>query len=189
MEKYLFIILLLLLIFIILIFINNKKMKYNKKIMKNSTRIRFEYLDTFYYQYMHCIGDDTVYVIFHIVKDVDTNNIYAIPESSFINATHQVLMNNFKVLKGKSIFKSKEIQFGDNGYLWIDKEYNDIYHHDDEMIKLGKKVVYSKNKKTNKLKSINVEPYYLFNLNSKYDVSLLDKATFVYGVAKFDVDK
>ena len=177
---------------VILVVVNSSTKRYNNKIMKEKAKIRWKYLDTFFYSYLSGVGDNSnhVYIIFHIVSDINSGKIYAIPESSFTNATHRVLLNDFDVLKGKGfINKLKKIEIGDCGSLWIDKEMNDCYYHDNEMIKLSnRKVIYSKENDKNSLKASNIQPHNLFNLNAEYDISLLDKATFVYGVAEFDVE-
>ena len=72
----------------------------------------------------------------------------------------------------------------DEGDFWIDEELNDFYSHEGDVIKINNyyEVVYG--------------GYYanggsggrkIWNLNQNYDISLLDKATFIYGVAKFDM--
>ncbi len=175
--------------------------KYNKRIMNTKPKQRFKYLDTFYYSYYSANNDDTVgdtiYVIFNIVSDLTSNIIYAIPESSFTNCVHSYINGKFKIMKGRGFATNfKDVDAGTEGSLWIDKEYGaDYYKHDGEFIVMGKdKLIYSTDDSQGMYVKVGdglFKKKYsrLTNINPQYDISLLDKAVFVYGVAEFDIEQ
>ena len=153
---------------------------YKNKTIKKGEKHNFEYLDTFFYQYMNNSNTNTI--VFHVVSDIETNTIYAIPDASFNGAGRNI--NLGKLLNNKG---SKKINYGDKGTFYLDKEFKKCYVNENGDISiLGRKVIYNKLNSKNVMLIKAKEPYDIYNRNRDYDISLLDKAVFAYGGAKFD---
>ena len=164
--------------------------KYTNNVIENGEKHRFEYIDTFFYRYFIKRGDseydNTITMIYHAVSDLDTKEVYIVPETSFKNFRTAFVMDKVTVKHIKGM-KSKNAEYGDQGTLFIDKKENDYFINDNGDITFGKtKLKYEKKDRKKIIEFKNKEPYSLFNLNDKYDVSLLDKAIFAKGVAIFD---
>ena len=155
-------------------------LNYSKKI-KNKPKKRFKYLDTFYFRTITGRNDNYIYS-YYVVCDNETSKIYAIDKVSFKNANLEIVMKKAKLLKGQGIRSNfKEVNFNDEGNLWINEELSNFYSHIDNNIQIGNfKLKYDGNIDND------YELHTLYHLNSKYDISLLDKATFITGVAEFD---
>ena len=157
-----------------------------KEIKKNSPKQRFKYLDTFYYHVFSGAGDDSDFnsKVYIVVCDIETSDIYAVPQTSFTNGTYEPATNS--VLKGKGLRSNfKKVEYGDQGSLWIDKEKSNFYERNEELVKFGNDMVSYTKEKDKGFYSSSEMPK-LHNIDNKNDVSLLDKAKFVIGIAEFD---
>ena len=180
---YFFIGMLLFTIFFVICGVINQK-KYRQKLMTTKSKNICEYLDTFYYHVFRFSGDDLDCDIerYHILKDLSTSRIYAIPYLAFNNIKYVLTKNSFNMTISGS---NKRIVEGTRVYFWKDKELKNWYERDNNDIIIGEqKLIYTREPNNGWHSSI--ETPKLYNVNMKYDISLLDKATFAYGYAEFD---
>ena len=177
-KKYIVIgVLILVILLVIYGVIINKK--YRQKLMTTKPKFICEYLDTFYYTLVS--NDDCAdsLIMYHVVKDLSTSRIYAVPDET---------LNNIKWVKTKKNFNmtisKKRIVEGTKVYFWIDEEMKNWYERDGNNLAIGEqKLIYS-SEPDDCIYSYHETPK-LYNVNKKYDISLLDKAIFAYGYAKF----
>jgi len=155
--------------------------EYKKDFISTKPKHKFKYLDTFYYV-LEIWDDDTPssqYFEYHIIEDLDSKKVYAIAEQN-TNIRFEKIFDKTKVLRidnidGVSTRKDwKEFNYGDEGLFWIDEELADCYQRD------GDKIIINYFEKHN-LKEVEIS-----NRNSNYDISLLDKVTFITGYAQLD---
>ena len=138
-------------------------------------------MDTFYYE-LEIWVDDTPsrqHFVYHIIEDLDSKKVYAIAEQN-TNIRFEKIFDKTKVLRiddidGVSTRKDwKEVNYDDEGLFWIDEELADCYQRD------GDKIIINYFEK-HKLKVVEIS-----NRNTNYDISLLDKVTFITGYAQLD---
>jgi len=158
-----------------------KRKKYEDYLMNSKPKRFFKYLDTFYYTIdeIDPDGNSTLkYIVFHVIEDIDSKKIYAINMKD-TNIHFQKNLKNIKILKGNG-FRSnwKEASYNDKGSFWIDEELNNCYVHENDMV-----IINYQNEKYR----INVSNN-LFNTNHQYNISLLDKAIFIKGLAFLDME-
>jgi len=155
--------------------------EYKKDFISTKPKHKFKYLDTFYYV-LEIWDDDTPssqYFEYHIIEDLDSKKVYAIAEQN-TNIRFEKIFDKTKVLRiddidGVSTRKDwKEVNYGDEGLFWIDEELVDCYQRD------GDKIIINYFEK-HKLKVVEIS-----NRNTNYDISLLDKVTFITGYAELD---
>lgn len=155
--------------------------EYRKNLISTKPKHKFKYLDTFYYELEVWI-DNTLssqWFEYHIIEDLDSKKVYAIAEQN-TNIRFEKILDETKVLRiddidGVSTRKDwKEVNYGDEGLFWIDEELADCYQRD------GDKIIINYFEK-HKLKVVEIS-----NRNTNYDISLLDKVTFITGYAQLD---
>ena len=160
--------------------------KYRKNLMANKPKQRFKYIDSFYYTMWLNSGsvEETSrrqIVVFDIIQELSTKKYYAISEYN-TNMRLEIKPKKTKMLRiddidGFSTRKDwKEVDYNDEGSLWIDCEMPDCYQNDGTYITVK---YYGEDHK------IKIDGQ-LFNRNSDNDVSLLDKSTFILGYASLD---
>lgn len=158
--------------------------KYREELKSTKTPMRFKYLDTFYYYLSYYSGpDDTVrreHYAFDIIEDLSNKRLYAIAEQN-TNSRFEQVMDNTKMWRIDEIDKVttrkdwKEINYNDEGTLYIDKEIPDCFTKNDK----GYILTYYGGKQKIKTGEI-------YNRNTNNDLSMLDKVTFITGWAEFD---
>ena len=155
--------------------------EYKNELISTKPKHKFKYLDTFYYV-LEIWDDDTPssqYFEYHIIEDLDSKKVYAIAEQN-TNIRFEKMFDKTKVLRiddidGVSTRKDwKEVNYGDEGSFWIDEELADCYQ------RKGDKIIINYFEK-HKLKVVEIS-----NRNTNYDISLLDKVTFITGYAQLD---
>ena len=152
---------------------------YNKRIKNTKIKQVCKYLDTFYYT--HVTHDNSSLIMYHIISDLATSKIYAIPDTS---------LQNIKLDKSKEVFdmiiskSGKKCIEGTKVYFWIDKEESNWYKRDGNSVIIRKQKLIYTNEPDNCVYT-NFETPKLYNINKKYDISLLDKAVLAYGYAEF----
>ncbi len=160
--------------------------EYRKNLMATKPKKRFKYIDSFYYEKVVRVGspDETSskqYFVYHILEDIDSKKTYAIAEQN-TNIRFEKALDKTKVLRiddidGVTTYKDwKEANYNDKGSFWIDEELTDCYQND------GTNIIIKYFGENHKVK-INGE---LFNRNNNYNVSLLDKSTFITGYAELE---
>ena len=157
--------------------------EYRQKLMATKPKNICAYLDTFYYTVSEYSGGELESAIkmYHIVKDLSVSRIYAIPAITFSNIDFVKTKKNFDLTISGS---DKKITEGTKLYFWIDEEMNNLYKREGNNITIGKqKLIYTREPDNCIYSSLQTPK--LYNLNEKYDISLLDKATFAYGYAEF----
>jgi len=167
-------------IFLVVYIVKNGK-EYRKNLISTKPKHKFKYLDTFYYEKVVSLGDtlSRQHFVYHIIEDWDSKKAYAIAEQN-TNIRFEKIFDKTKVLRidnidGVSTRKDwKEFNYGDEGLFWIDEELADCYQRD------GDKIIINYFEKHN-LKEVEIS-----NRNSNYDISLLDKVTFITGYAQLD---
>ena len=155
--------------------------EYRKDLISTKPKHKFKYLDTFYYVLEAWVDDtpSSQYFEYHIIEDLDSKKVYAIAEQN-TNIRFEKIFDKTKVLRiddidGVSTRKDmKEANYGDEGLFWIDEELADCYQRD------GDKIIINYFEK-HKLKVVEIS-----NRNTNYDISLLDKVTFITGYAQLD---
>ncbi len=158
---------------------------YRKNLMETKKENRFKYIDTvYYYKHVKHNTEDTnspMLIAFHILKDANSNKMYAIVQEN-TNALFQQVLNKTKVLRVDDENKTttrkdwKEVSYNDTGSLWIDEEINNCYQNDGDKVTIS---YYMEKDKLEKKTDI-------FNRNDKYTLAILDEVTFITGYAKFD---
>ncbi len=182
--------LLLTIVFLLFIFkIAKKETKRRADVKLNTPKHRFEYVDFFFYHTFVYGRDDggRIYGYF-IIRDIDTSIMYAIHNRN-VNVSFDFvsLFNNKKMDLFLNTSSRREINFNDKGDFWISSMLNDGYYMKDgdsirinnERFKYGGCI-----EKTDRIDGHNI----LYNLNSNYDISLLDNVTFINGIVEFDID-
>ena len=155
--------------------------EYRKYLISTKPKHKFKYLDTFYYVLEVWVDDtpSSQYFEYHIIEDLDSKKVYAIAEQN-TNIRFEKIFDKTKVLRiddidGVSTRKDwKEVNYGDEGSFWIDEELADCYQ------RKGDKIIINYFEK-HKLKVVEIS-----NRNTNYDISLLDKVTFITGYAQLD---
>ncbi|MBO5142471.1 MAG: hypothetical protein J6C46_05660 [Clostridia bacterium] len=151
--------------------------KYREDVLLSKPKRRFKYLDSFYYEKIVHTGESRrrrEYFVIHILEDVDTERIYAI-DAKATNGHLQKILEDVKIVKGAG---REKIRYHEEGIFWLDQEFNDCFYYDGEDVIIK---YFGAEQRVN----INNE---LFHTNPEYDVSLLDKATFIMGFAEFNID-
>ena len=152
---------------------------YNKKVKSGGEQHKFEYLDTFFYRFDNSKSESSgMTAAYNIVLDLDNKKVYAIPLSSFKGVTlNMALSKKISLIKQKGS-KIVDIKFGDTGIFYLDRITDNKLKDED--------FIYEKFDLKKAKKFQTKKPYMLFNLNSKYDMSILDDAVFAVGLAEFD---
>lgn len=155
--------------------------RYIKNLVMTKPKKRFKYLDSFYYYKKVDFDSISKHFVYHIIEDVDSKKIYVITEHG-TNIIFEKILDKAKVFRvgdmdSISARKDwKEVNYGDEGSFWIDKELTDCYNND------GENVIINYSGEKHKLKNNSVT----FIINNSIDISLLDKATFIMGYAQLD---
>ncbi len=192
-----FIISVLLLVFALIIAILVYRMLKVNKIKNNIPKQKFEYLDAFIYITLvkRNEGGDLGITTSHeptllfVIRDITTSKVYAIFENPVYVNAGITLFGAGKNIKIQKIGKEHyELKFYDKGNFWIEKELHDCYYREENYIKFWKqkskrKLQYIGN--IQNIESITTEDT-LYNLNPEFDISILDKATFINGIVEFE---
>ena len=153
-----------------------------KKIKKKYEKRRFKYVDTFYYMVSRTNGFTHCYW-YHIIEDCETKKLYGIFGKNTQSKVQPTGAGS--IVYGGKLWQI--IDYLDEGNFWIKEELPDYYKRNDQEIILDydKKFCYY-DKNGGKIKySINKKPT-LSNNNKNYDITLLDKVTFIDGYMEFD---
>jgi len=169
--------------------------KYGKQRIENIKSLkqkqRFEYLDFFFYTRVYKNADIdnpnwTRHYGFFVIRDLETSKIYAI-NKDMVNANFRFTQILTKDKIDLSLNSKQNVNFGDKGYFWIDYELHDITFLENGTVNINNEITlkyYAGNiENMNNFSSEDV----LYNLNPKYDISLLKKAIFISGIVEFDV--
>ncbi len=164
---------------IVVFSVNSKQKKEEKKFKQ------FRYVDTFFYK----TSKDEKLHIYHIIKDLNTSKLYALNQNDFKNSKikEQNLNQNCQILE---IYKSTKhkpysslINEKDTGSFKIKKEITNFNFNNEEIVLESNKLKYGDSIKNCSKIDCNT----LYNLNSQYNMLLLEEVTFIEGTAKFDV--
>ena len=162
----------------------------NERIKSTKQKKRFEYLDFFFYTRVYKDADPdrrnwTSHYGFFVIRDIETSKIYAI-NKDMVNVnftfTGGVIHDKIKL----SLNSKQNINFLDKGNFWIDYELHDISFMENGSVNIDNVITlkyYAGN--VEKFKNFSSEDV-LYNLNPRYDLSLLKKATFISGIVEFD---
>ena len=132
-------------------------------------------------------SDKEIFNVYNVVSDLDTKKLYIVPQPSVKNSSYSFILGDFKIVTKKGFSKSKKVEFGDKGTLYIVKEdKNTLEIINNELVLNGRKVIYLNQLEKKKIDITLHEPHKLYNLNPANDVSLFEKATLVNGTAIFD---
>ena len=176
-------------IFVFIFKLAKKETNRREKIKMDKPKQRFEYVDFFFYHTAsHDSQNDSRTYGYFIIRDVNTSVVYAI-HNRFANVSFDFnsMFNNKKMELFLNTSPRKDIKFGDSGNFWIsDKLNNDFYVRNGEKVKIGVEMFdYAGSiDGVDKINNYSV----LYNLNSNYDISLLDKAVFIDGIVEFDIN-
>ena len=172
--KYIFGGVIILTIFLVIygVIINKK---YRQELISTKSKNICKYLDTFYYHVKNGPEHILTFEMYHVIKDLSNSRIYVIPKET-------LNLSNIKDDITKKSFEGTKINF------WIDEEMNNCYERDGNNVTIcEQKLIYTRESEDRSY-SFNEIPK-LHNVNKKYDISLLDKATFAYGYAEFVDEK
>jgi len=184
---YIFTISLFVIVFLLATISMTMRWKKEKMIKKTKTEHNFEYLDFFYYT-IHDINPQEsggrIYIYgYLIIRDINTSQIYAI---NYKRSNISMVSSSYKKIdiyrKGKDS-KNVLLNFYDKGSFWIGDELGKglDFNKDDKIILDRTQLKYCGN--LEKTEGINSKE--LYNLNSKYDLDLFNKAIFFDGIAEF----
>ncbi len=169
---------LLIIAFVVIAFLRRKKY------LKETTEHACQYLDSFYYTVI--TPNNSNLITYHVVKDLSDSKIYAIPSTSFKNCNIIHSKGKFEVTYGNDKHKCVE---GTKVLASINKEMNDCFTRDGNHVVIKRLIGRQKVEYTNEQDSCsysNITIPKLYNVNKKYDVSLLDNAIFADGIAEFE---
>lgn len=153
--------------------------EYRDNLMASKPKRNFKYLDSFYYMRYrpsNSSSSRTRFTIYHVIKDTESEIIYAIHETE-TNVLLSYVLGDTTLYRNDNVDGItwqkdwKIVDYDDQGSFWINEELSDYYKNDGNKILIGKE----------KLKDQQI-----FNRNGNYDISLLEKATFISGYAKFE---
>ena len=145
MERFIFIIGLIAAIVIAILYLKKMQDKKMQKIIDNTPKKRFKYLDTFYYFITIKNGNSnsTIYHFYVVLEDMDDNKIYAIPDPMFRNAMSINIAGKFSIIKGKS---KQPVIHQDQGSFWIQQTLDNYYYRSNDIVAINNtQLTYSNN--------------------------------------------
>lgn len=184
-------------LFITAIVSKHNQHKYYLSLKEKNEKRRFELLDVF-------ILYDGHYIILFIIKDINTSELFGFFTRNSLGFKDSLVncfidcKNRFKMTKTDNNISIQTIDYSnskysvnfyDKGYFWMnDKKNNNCIkkknkYYFKELCSIGYKVGYKYiGTRSNKYSKGD-----MFNLNSNYDIKLLDNVTLTNGVVEFDM--
>jgi hypothetical protein len=158
--------------------------KQKEEIKKNNKKRTVEYLDTYFFEsYNSGLNSDSI-MVYHIVKDIDTKEIFAIDEVNSSGIRLEIIREKIRVLR-KEAGNNIEISVGDKGYLWVDdKTITPKKVRKDNKITFGNELTYGGSVNDDSFIGLTKDNI-LYNINNKNNLDLFEKAKNVYGVLDF----
>ena len=156
-----------------------------EEIMNTKPKRRVEYVDTFFSYYAPANSESDGFNIEHLVKDIDSKEIFSIDEVNSMGIKLEVIKDKVKV-KRYDNGEYVDIKPGDQGYLWVDESVkHPTKSYDGKTVKIGKmKFTFAGSVTDSTFKGLKRKKV-IYNINKKNDISLYVDAKSVYGILSY----